>query len=507
IGIQAFDYGSPSLQSDIHVITIDVLDTNDNPPVFMQKSVSLSVFENQASSAVVGTIKASDKDEDGKLYYYIIGGNGANIFAINEESGVVTTKKQLDREQNSTYYIYVAVFNSKKSADYIAALSPPQSSSRKRSVVDENILLVTITVADKNDNKPYFKHGFYKAGVSENAEYESRITQITCIDNDIGNNSKLIYKVVDLQPAELLSVEPETGWILAGQQQYFASGVGKKYSFVYSCEDSSSVAETNVTIFVLVDDQRVRLTLDINDTKFVRDNIDEIKKALDDATGLEFNVDSIQYHLQSNGKYDLSKTDIFMHAVDPNTNKVVGKDTALKLIDTNYGKLIQLFQKYKVNAVEPKKKDGEDDGFDAILAAAIVLAVILFMLLLCFLCVICLMRRSHNRKLRAAKAIGSQDQSYGVATPGTNLHVYEGSNPVWMDPYENWRTEDDKNSNTTKLYEAQEISMDMFRDGTPESHVIPGTFYESSSSGAAYHPNGILNLTMQDGSEDEVTNI
>lgn len=85
---------------------------------------------------------------------------------------------------------------------------------------------------------------------------------------------------------------------------------------------------------MLVDDQRVRLTLDINDTKFVRDNIDEIKKydcliyllcvllltnrwiqwflfyvhrALDDATGLEFNVDSIQYHLQSNGKYDLSK--------------------------------------------------------------------------------------------------------------------------------------------------------------------------------------------------------
>jgi hypothetical protein len=49
--------------------------------------------------------------------------------------------------------------------------------------------------------------------------------------------------------------------------------------------------------------------------------------------------------------------------------------------------------------------------------------------------------------------------------------------------------------------------MDMFRDGTPESHVIPGTFYESSMNGAAYHPNGILNLTVQDEGEDEVTNI
>jgi hypothetical protein len=34
----------------------------------------------------------------------------------------------------------------------------------KNLLVDENILLVTITVADKNDNKPYFKHVFYKAG-------------------------------------------------------------------------------------------------------------------------------------------------------------------------------------------------------------------------------------------------------------------------------------------------------------------------------------------------------
>ena len=51
--------------------------------------------------------------------------------------------------------------------------------------------------------------------------------------------------------------------------------------------------------------------------------------------------------------------------------------------------------------------------------------------------------------------------------------------------------------------------MDMFRDGTPESHVVPGTFYESSYNGAAYHPNGILNLSMPDGEDDaeEVTNI
>lgn len=49
--------------------------------------------------------------------------------------------------------------------------------------------------------------------------------------------------------------------------------------------------------------------------------------------------------------------------------------------------------------------------------------------------------------------------------------------------------------------------MDMFRDGTPDARVMPGTFFESSCNGAAYHPNGILNLTMADDEKDEVTDI
>ena len=47
----------------------------------------------------------------------------------------------------------------------------------------------------------------------------------------------------------------------------------------------------------------------------------------------------------------------------------------------------------------------------------------------------------------------------------------------------------------------------MFRDQSPDSHLIPGTFYESSFNGAAYHPNGILNLNVDGEGEDEVTNI
>ena len=51
--------------------------------------------------------------------------------------------------------------------------------------------------------------------------------------------------------------------------------------------------------------------------------------------------------------------------------------------------------------------------------------------------------------------------------------------------------------------------MDMFRDESPGGRVVPGTFYESTVNGAAYHPNGILNLATDGNMEDEeeVTNI
>lgn len=51
--------------------------------------------------------------------------------------------------------------------------------------------------------------------------------------------------------------------------------------------------------------------------------------------------------------------------------------------------------------------------------------------------------------------------------------------------------------------------MDMLQGDSLDNRVIPGTFYESTANGAAYHPNGILCLGAdQDEAEgEEVTSI
>src|SRR5207249_677560 len=51
---------------------------------------TLSVAENSAAGAVVGTVVASDPDVGQLLAYSITGGNAAGTFAINSSTGQIT---------------------------------------------------------------------------------------------------------------------------------------------------------------------------------------------------------------------------------------------------------------------------------------------------------------------------------------------------------------------------------------------------------------------------------
>ena len=54
--------GSPARSAEV-TVTIDVLDANDNMPMFLQSSYSATVFENVDVGTTVRVVKAEDKDE------------------------------------------------------------------------------------------------------------------------------------------------------------------------------------------------------------------------------------------------------------------------------------------------------------------------------------------------------------------------------------------------------------------------------------------------------------
>lgn len=86
ITVLASDNGTPSLSATTHVI-VNVLDANDNDPIFSRNSYEFSVEENLRRGHIVGTILATDADigENAAIRYSLIPSNTS--FHINPITG------------------------------------------------------------------------------------------------------------------------------------------------------------------------------------------------------------------------------------------------------------------------------------------------------------------------------------------------------------------------------------------------------------------------------------
>lgn len=78
--MKAEDSGNPPF-SDSVVLTITVLDVNDNPPVFQTKFHNITVSENAPRGTHLITVKAIDPDNNQKIVYRLENSN-KNIFSL-----------------------------------------------------------------------------------------------------------------------------------------------------------------------------------------------------------------------------------------------------------------------------------------------------------------------------------------------------------------------------------------------------------------------------------------
>lgn len=135
--VQAQDTGRPSLSSTVTVY-FNVLDLNDNAPLFDPMSYSDELYENITIGSSVITVSATDQDsgrtcplqrtfffsrvckqtdvmtgDNGRLVYSITGGNENEQFRISQ-NGTILTTKSLDRETQSLYNLVVTATDQAK---------------------------------------------------------------------------------------------------------------------------------------------------------------------------------------------------------------------------------------------------------------------------------------------------------------------------------------------------------------------------------------------------------
>uniref|UniRef100_A0A8C2JVZ5 Protocadherin Fat 4 n=1 Tax=Cyprinus carpio TaxID=7962 RepID=A0A8C2JVZ5_CYPCA len=155
------------------IVTVTVVDTQDNPPVFSQKEYSFVMFENVAIDTIIGTVSATTVDLNTNITYLIASGDQRGLFAIKGSTGQITASGLIDREEQAFYQLRVI--------------------ARGGEVTGE--ALVNITVKDLNDNAPHFIHNVEHVSAVENWATGHQIFQAKASDPDEGTNGMVVYSL------------------------------------------------------------------------------------------------------------------------------------------------------------------------------------------------------------------------------------------------------------------------------------------------------------------------
>ncbi|XP_030595797.1 protocadherin alpha-8-like isoform X14 [Archocentrus centrarchus] len=186
--LTANDGGTPAKSGSMTII-VNVLDINDNPPVFSQTLYKARVYENVNIGTSIITLNATDLDADqnGQISYSFIKidkGKQTHLFSIDGKTGTVTNKETIDFEENNAFELRVQASD--------RAVFPMTSHAK-----------LLIEVLDINDNAPEISVTSLVNTVKEDASVGTAIALVSVFDKDGGKNGMVTCKISNNIPFKL----------------------------------------------------------------------------------------------------------------------------------------------------------------------------------------------------------------------------------------------------------------------------------------------------------------
>ncbi|NXT29253.1 PCD23 protein, partial [Syrrhaptes paradoxus] len=228
--MMALDDGSPAL-SAMQVLTIIVLDVNDERPIFLKQLYETAVHENQDPGEFVIKVEAVDRDAglNSLLHYEILPGAGYEKFRMNSDSGEVRTTASLDRETQEVFSI------KGNSVKYL----PSRSSTAQ----------LYLMVLDENDHNPLFAKTQYQTSVREDLEEGSAVLDLFASDEDDGLNGEVTYSLID-DTFGAFAIDSVTGSIVTTKA--LDRETKSQYTFRVVASDCSTHLPRSTTVRVVV---------------------------------------------------------------------------------------------------------------------------------------------------------------------------------------------------------------------------------------------------------------
>ncbi|NWY54638.1 PCDGK protein, partial [Chionis minor] len=283
--LTALDGGSPPRSAHVQ-IHIDVVDANDNAPVFNQSTYKASVRENTPSGTLVAKISAYDLDDgpNGDIIYSFSSHTPAKVrelFTLDSATGELRVKGQLDYEETKLYEIYlqakdkgavpgvahckvlvevVDVNDNAPEVTVTSVYSPVPEDAAPGTVV----ALLSVTdldshdnglVSDVNDNAPKSSQDSYDVYVLENNVPGIPILNVSATDPDLGRNALLSYTLLQGDPTvgHIFSINQDNGTLYLLTSLDHEDQV--EFSMMVRVKDGGSPPlATNVSVSVFVTD-------------------------------------------------------------------------------------------------------------------------------------------------------------------------------------------------------------------------------------------------------------
>ncbi|XP_053369935.1 protocadherin gamma-A8-like isoform X4 [Clarias gariepinus] len=185
---------------ELYQIDIEILDINDNAPIFARRDIAFQISEMALSGAKFSLDSAHDPDVGvNSLQRYTL--YPTEHFALKEltdNNGLkhveMVLQKSLDRENQEEHKLTLTAFDGG---------SPQKSGTVK----------ISVSVVDANDNAPVFTLPLYRVTLFENSPKGTHVTTVSATDKDQGPNGKVTYTFSQSsgKNLNLFDIDSETG--------------------------------------------------------------------------------------------------------------------------------------------------------------------------------------------------------------------------------------------------------------------------------------------------------
>lgn len=236
--VRASDWGSPYRRESEVNVTVQVLNINDNQPLFERVSCKGTIGRDFPVGQTIIIMSAIDIDELGLVKYKILSGNEQDVFTLNPDSGMLSLKRPLSSMsvKNEQFILKIAASDGELlSAPTFVNISvvrgrmPTRSFNCRDTKVAQKLaekLLKRATAISKskveegytdlfsvNRQMPQFESFPSDIVVREDMPMGASVLQVSTNDGDTGFNGRVLHAISDGNIDSFFNIDMESGLI------------------------------------------------------------------------------------------------------------------------------------------------------------------------------------------------------------------------------------------------------------------------------------------------------